>query len=96
MARQFDMCEVCKLDKAKQCNYECIKQRSDFMFRFFICPCFIYDDGSPITNAERISTLLKTDSDSAADEIWNLTMLNDGCVEYHDFRNWLREESKEI
>lgn len=45
------------------------------MFKFFTCPCFIYDDGSPITNAERISTLLKTDSDSAADEIWNETML---------------------
>lgn len=52
------------------------------------------DNGNPITNAERISTLLKIDSDSAADEIWNETILNAGCIDYHDFRKWLKEESK--
>lgn len=94
MAREFDMCEVCKLDETKKCDYTCVKQRSDFMFRFFTCPNFIYNDGNPITNAERISTLLKIDSDSAADEIWNETILNDGCIDYYDFRKWLKEESE--
>lgn len=93
MARQFDMCEVCKLDKAQTCNYDCIKQRSDFAFRFFTCSNFIYDDGNPITNAEAISTLLKIDSDSAADEIWSKITLNNGCLDYHDFKRWLREEN---
>lgn len=41
MAREFDMCEVCKLD-----------------------------------------------------EIWNETILNDGCIDYYDFRKWLKEESE--
>ena len=93
MSRQFDMCEVCKLDKAQICDYTCVKQRFDFMFRLFTCPNFIYDDGNPITNAERISTLLKTNLDSASDEIWNETVLNDDCIDYHDFRKWLREKS---
>lgn len=36
MAREFDMCEVCKLDETKKCDYTCVKQRSDFMFRFLL------------------------------------------------------------
>lgn len=94
MAREFDMCEICKLDKAQKCDYTCVKRRSDFRFRFYTYPNFLYDDGNLITNAERISTLLKLDSDSAADEIRNETMLNDEHIEYHDFRGWLREESE--
>lgn len=94
MDRQFEMCDVCKLDKAQKCNYQCIKKREDCLLMFFTCPNFIYDDGTPITNAERISTLLKTECDSAADEIWYETILNDGCLNSHDFRLWLEEESK--
>ena len=37
--------------------------------------------------------IIKTNIDSAADEMWNKTMLNDGCIEYHDFREWLKKES---
>lgn len=95
LAREFDMCEVCKLDKQHICNYDCIKRRSDFMFRFFTCPRFIYDNGEQITNAEWISTLLKSDVCSAADELWNQTVLNDGHVDLGDFRKWL-ESNVEI
>ena len=84
MARQFDMCEVCKLDKAKLCDYKCIKKREDFAFRFFTCTCFIYDDGTPMNNAERISTLLKTDIDAAVTEL--------GKVDYFQLNDWLREK----
>ena len=84
MARQFDMCEVCKLDKSKMCDYKCIKKREDFMFRFFTCPCFIYDDGNTMNNAERISTLLKTDIDAAVTEL--------GKVDYFQLNDWLREK----
>lgn len=69
MARQFDMCDVCKLDKIHICDYKCIKGRSDFMLRYFTCPNFIYDNGQPITNAEWISTLLKTNIDLAVNEL---------------------------
>ena len=86
MARQFDICEVCKLDKAKLCDYKCIKKREDFAFRFFTCTCFIYDDGTPITNAEWISTLLKTDINAA----WMLM----GTIDYFQLEDWLREEMK--
>ena len=86
MARQFDMCEVCKLDKAKLCNYDCIKKREDCIFRFFTCTNFIYNDGKPMTNAEWISTLLKTDINAA----W----MKLGQIDYFQLEDWLREEVK--
>ncbi len=61
-----------------------------FLFRFFTCPQFIYDNGKPITNAEWISTLLKSDLDVAASELWNQAVLNKGCVELSDFKEWLK------
>lgn len=94
MVRQFDMCDVCKLDKARICNYDCIKQRSDFMFRFFTCPKFIYNDGQPISNAEYMSTLLKSDMDSAASELWFETVLNEGHVDLSDFKEWLKSNAE--
>lgn len=50
------------------------------------------------TNAERLSDLLKgNDSsiDSASDEIWNMTKLNDEFEDYHQLRDWLKEECEE-
>ena len=85
MAREFDMCEVCKLDRQHVCNYDCIKRRSDFMFRFFTCPRFIYDDGQPITNAGWMSTLLKSDIELSAKELWFQTALNEGHIDLNDF-----------
>lgn len=97
MARQFDMCDVCKLDKAGICNYECIKRRSDFMFRFFTCPNFIYDNGKPMTNAELLSTDLKVDLDGAAMQLWYKLVMDwemgigfDTC---EDFVEWLKKEA---
>ena len=93
MTREFDMCDVCKCDKAKICDYECIKQRSDFMFRFFTCPRFLYDDGITITNAERIAMELKEDPEFAAMELWYQIVMNDGCIDKSDFVQWLKEEA---
>lgn len=47
------------------------------------------------TNAERLSNLLKGNDnsiDSASDEIWNMTKLNDEFEDYHQLRAWLKEE----
>lgn len=93
MAREFDMCEVCKLDKQRICNYDCIKRRSDFMFRFFTCPKFIYDDGHSITNAEWMSTLLKSDIKLSAKELWFQTVLNEGHTDLNDFIEWLQSDA---
>ena len=97
MARQFDMCDVCKLDKANICDYECIKRREDFMFRFFIYPNFIYDDRKPITNAELLSTDLKTDLEGAATQLWyKLVMdyeIGHGFDTLEEFIEWLKKEA---
>lgn len=90
MAREFDMCDVCKLDKAKICNYECIKRRSDFMFRFFTCPKFIYDDGQPITNAELLSTDIKEDIDTAATKLWKKLVTKNDFETCEEFAKWLK------
>ncbi len=50
------------------------------------------------TNAERLSDLLKGNDnsiDSASDEIWNMTKLNDEFEDYHRLRDWLKEECEE-
>lgn len=94
MARQFYMCNDCKCDKAGVCDYECIKQRSDFMFRFFTCPRFIYDDGTKITNAERVAMDLKENTDSAATELWYKLAMDDGLLDFEEFQKWLKEEAK--
>lgn len=90
MARQFYMCDYCKLNKVNKCDYECIKRKEDCMFGFFICPKFIYDDGKTITNAEWLSILLKSDLDSAAVYVW----LMNGCsTSNSDIKEWLNNES---
>ena len=94
MAREFDMCEVCKLDKQHICNYDCIQRRSDFKFRFFTCPRFIYDNGQVITNAERMSTLLKIDIDLAVSELWYQLVLNEGHTDIEDFKEWLMQNAE--
>ena len=51
MARIFEMCDFCKLDKT--CDYKCVvKKHSDFMTNLYICPKFIYDNGQPIAEDE--------------------------------------------
>lgn len=50
-----------------------------------------------ITNAERLSNLLSDSEDSidsASDEIWNMTKLNDEFEDYHQLRDWLKEKCK--
>ena len=97
MAGQIYMCDFCKLDKLGICNYECIKRRSDCMFRFFICPNFIYNDKTPMTNAELLSTDLKTDLDGAATQLWyKLVMdweMGIGFDTFEDFVKWLKKEA---
>lgn len=93
MAREFDMCDVCKLDKEKICNYECIKKRSDFMFRFFTCSKFIYDDGQPITNAELLSTDIKADVELAATQLWFKLAMDDGFETCEDFVEWFKSKA---
>lgn len=90
MAREFDMCDVCKLDKANICNYECIKRRSDFMFRFFTCHKFIYDDGQPITNAELLSTDIKEDVDAVAAKLWEKLVTKNDFETCEEFVKWLK------
>ena len=94
MARQFDMCDVCKLDTANICNYECIKRREDFAFRFFTCANFIYDDGKPITNAELLSTNLKTDLETTAIQLWYMLAMDYGFDTKEEFIEWLKAEAK--
>lgn len=93
MARQFDMCDVCKLDTANICDYECVKRREDFMFRFFTCPNFIYDDRNPITNAELLSTDLKTDLETAATQLWYKLAMDDGFGTREEFIEWLKNKA---
>lgn len=93
MARQFDMCDVCKLDKEKICSYECIKKHSDFMFRFFTCPNFIYDNGEPMNYAELISTDLKEHSDLAAKFLWNKLIVNKEFESVEMFQEWLKNDA---
>lgn len=90
MSRVFDMCDICKLDKYKQCDYNCIKRREDRIFRFHTCPKFIYDDEQPIKNGELLSTYLKYDIDAAYNTICYLYEL----IEKKDILNWLNEEVK--
>lgn len=94
MGRQFDMCEVCKLDREKLCNYDCIKRREDFAFRFFTCLNFIYDDNKPITNAELLSTYLKSDINLAATIICDDIAKNNDVLWVEDVVNWLKKETK--
>lgn len=49
----------------------------------------------PITNAERLSCLLSNDEydiNSASDEIWNITKLNDDFKDYRQLRDWMKEK----
>lgn len=64
------------------------------MFRFFTCPRFLYDDGTPITNAENIAMELKENLNFAATELWYQTAMNDGCIDQSDFEEWLKEEAE--
>ena len=94
MARVFEMCDFCKLDKT--CNYECVVRKNEyykygFMNSLFVCPNFIYDDGNPITNTEMLSTKIKNDVHSAAIELWNNFMVN--FESYEDFLKWLKSEA---
>lgn len=93
MARVFDMCEICKLDKAGICNYECIKTRSDRIYRFHTCPNYIYDDGNPITNAELLSTDLKTDSEMAAVQLWYNLAMDYSFESLDEFKEWLKKKA---
>lgn len=90
MSRVFDMCDVCKLDKEKLCNYNCIKEREDRIFRFHTCPNFIYDDKNPITNAEMFSTKLKdgNEMDSCVRRIYNEFSSAEDLIE------WLRDDAE--
>ena len=90
VARQFDMCDVCKLDKAGICDYNCIKKRSDFMFRFFTCPNFIYDDKQSITNAELLSTDIKNDVDAVATQLWDKLVTKNDFATCGEFAKWLK------
>lgn len=92
MSRVFDMCDICKLDKAKQCDYNCIKKREDRIFRFHTCPKFIYDDGQPITNAEMLSTFLKDNPDFAANLIWDKVLNDINVFILGDLIKWLLQE----
>lgn len=94
MGRIFDMCDICKLDKEKICDYTCIKRREDFIYRFHTCPKFIYDDNTPITNAELLSIYLKTDIDLAATIICSDIAKNNDALLVEDVVNWLNKEVK--
>ena len=89
--RVFDMCDICKLDKEKLCDYNCIKRREDFMFRFHTCPKFIYDDKKPITNAEMLSTFLKDDIEKSACAIRRMYK---EFPEIEDLVDWLESEAE--
>lgn len=94
MSRISDMCDVCKLDKNNSCNYDCIKRHSDFAFRFHVCPNFIYDDNKPITNADLLSTYLKTDIELAATIICDDICPDNDMLWVEDVIRWLKKEVK--
>lgn len=97
MARELFICGYCKLDNC--CDYSYVRCMTDCLMETKICPMFIYDNGEPISNAERISSMLRTGGlklESAADEMWNETVLNEDAT-HKTFREWLRDEvGKEI
>lgn len=84
-----EMCDFCKFDKI--CNYNCIKLKNGYRRNLFVCPNFIYDNGKTITNAEYISTLLKTDIDDAAYRLWAKTVSDSGNIDISDFKSWLNK-----
>ena len=88
MARQSIMCNICKLDKAGICNYECIKNR----FRLLVCPNFIYNNGKSMTNAELLSTDIKTDTDLGATNLWYKLVIDDSFDTLEQFIEWLHQE----
>lgn len=94
MSRVYDMCDICKLDKEKICDYNCIKRREDCIYRFHTCPKFIYDNNKPITNAELLSTYLKTDINLAATIICDDIAKNNDVLWLEDVVNWLNKEPK--
>lgn len=89
--RVFDMCDVCKLDKNNLCDYDCVKRREDFVFRFHTCPRFIYDDKKPITNAEMLSTKLKDDIEKSACAI---KYVNKEFKDTEDLIRWLKSDAE--
>ena len=68
MSRLHYMCSKCKFDKTDMCDYECIKAK----LHLYICPRFVYNDGTPITNADMIRSM--------SDE--ELAELMDGAGDY--------------
>lgn len=94
MGRVFDMCDICKLDREKLCDYSCIKRHEDSICKFHTCPKFIYDDKTPITNAEMLSTYLKTDVDLVATIICDDISKNNDVLWVEDVVKWLKEDTK--
>lgn len=93
MSRTSYLCDVCKLDKAGICNYECIKKRSGYICKLYTCPKFIYDDGQPMTNAELLCTDLKDDVGLAATGLWYQLAMDDGFATFEDFVEWLKRDA---
>ena len=93
IARQFDMCDVCKLDREKICDYSCIKQREDCILRFFTCPKFIYDDGKALTNGELVSRDMMDDLKSISHVLWNKLVENEEFSTVDDFQEWLTKST---
>ena len=89
MSRVGILCDYCKLDRCKKCDYKCINDLSVSWQKFVRCKSFIEDDKKPLTNAEMMSALLKTDLDSAARELWFESVQNEGHTELSDFVGWL-------
>ena len=85
------MCTLCKLDKCGICDYNCIKKHNDFLHSLIVCPKFIYDDKTPLTNAELLCVDLKQDTSLAATGLWYQLAMEGGFDDYEEFLTWLNK-----
>ena len=90
--RYKPLCDRCKMDH--RCNHKCIKKDSDYTNRYYICPQFIYDDDMPLTNAELLSSYLKSQDkiDHTAMKLWQL--VREECDNVEDLVTLLRASEK--